>query len=133
MMKAVLVLLSLGWMVGQPVWADAQFNVPVDLKQMGPSMPKVQVACSLYGANPAAPLATGWSALLMLSNGAYAGDVPVSVKYDGPSSQVKSWRCKLFGYPADAGQFEYTNPASLPAKYQPQPGTVWKTEDSGQY
>ncbi len=102
-------------------WADAQFMVPVNIKNANPKISKMGVACRLLSANKA--VLAGSESDFGLSNGGYQGTVNVNVKYAGPTSQVKSWECYIAITMADGSSTVFASDAVPPDAVQPLPGS----------
>ncbi len=109
--------------------ADAQFMVPVNIKNANPKISKMGVACRLLS-NSKAVLA-GDETDFGLSGGAYQGTVNVNVKFAGPSSQVKSWECYFAVKMADGSSTAFASDAIPPDAVQPLAGS--KANIKGDY
>lgn len=103
-------------------WADAQFTVPVNVKNANPNISKMGVRCRLLSANKTS-LAVR-DVPFPLTGNAYQGTVSVNVSYSGPTSQVKSWQCSIIITMADGGSSEFGPGNSPPDSIQPLPGST---------
>ncbi len=102
--------------------ADAQFTVPVNVKNINPNISKMGVRCRLLSANKTS-LAVR-DVAFPLSGNAYQGTVNMSVSYSGPTSQVKSWQCSFIVTMADGNSSEFGPGNSPPDAIQPLAGST---------
>lgn len=116
-------------LTGGVALADAQFMVPVNIKNANPQITKMGVTCRLLSANKA--VLGGDQTEFALVNGAYQGTVTLNAKVAAPSSQVKTWECYLTVRMANGTSTEFSTGSVPPDAVQPLSGS--KVNIKGDY